>query len=245
MDFDTLSKRFAGGGVESWFDTSLGAHSGAVVLALVGLTLCFLICRFLHNRQISCGCEPIGNTQEGRWTRADGAWRETGMPSVLSGCSAALLLAQSDDWLSSAGAPGRPHACLQAGGDEHDRRGGKGNWIERRHVPNLPGEEPRPEHAANEAEPDPHQEQARAGSHDHSSDGARIGAKRDPHANLPRLLRHGVRHHAVDANDRQRQPERGEDRQQDHVESGTGVDEIVEERLDRLTSVTGWSRSTA
>jgi predicted acyltransferase len=52
VDFDTLSKRFAGGGVQSWFDTSLGAHSGAVVLALVGLTLCFVICRFLHNRQI-------------------------------------------------------------------------------------------------------------------------------------------------------------------------------------------------
>jgi predicted acyltransferase len=52
VDFDTLSKRFAGAGVESWFDTSLGAHSGAVVLALVGLTLCFLICRFLYNRQI-------------------------------------------------------------------------------------------------------------------------------------------------------------------------------------------------
>jgi predicted acyltransferase len=52
VDFDTLSKRFAGGSVESWCDTSLAAHSGEVVLALVGLTLCFLICRFLHRRQI-------------------------------------------------------------------------------------------------------------------------------------------------------------------------------------------------
>jgi len=52
VDFDTLSKRFAGGSVASWFDSSLGAHAGAVVLALVGLALCFLICRFLHQRQV-------------------------------------------------------------------------------------------------------------------------------------------------------------------------------------------------
>ena len=52
VDFDTLSKRFAGGTIASWFDASLGAHSGDVVLALVGLTLCFLICRFLYQRQI-------------------------------------------------------------------------------------------------------------------------------------------------------------------------------------------------
>ena len=52
VDFDALSKRFAGGAVESWCDTTLGAHSGSVVLALVGLTLCFLICRALHRRQI-------------------------------------------------------------------------------------------------------------------------------------------------------------------------------------------------
>jgi predicted acyltransferase len=52
VNFDTLSKRFAGGSVERWFDNSLGAHSGDVVVALVGLALCFLICRFLHRRQI-------------------------------------------------------------------------------------------------------------------------------------------------------------------------------------------------
>jgi predicted acyltransferase len=52
VDFDTLSKRFAGGSVASWFDSSLGAHAGGVVLALVGLTLCFFICRFLHRRQV-------------------------------------------------------------------------------------------------------------------------------------------------------------------------------------------------
>ena len=52
VDFDALSKRFAGGSVESWIDSSFGAHSGAVVLALVGLTLCFLICRFLNRRQV-------------------------------------------------------------------------------------------------------------------------------------------------------------------------------------------------
>ena len=52
VDFDTLSKRFAGGTVASWFDASLGAHTGDVVLALVGLMLCFLICRFLYERQV-------------------------------------------------------------------------------------------------------------------------------------------------------------------------------------------------
>jgi predicted acyltransferase len=52
VDFNTLSKRFAGGGVESWFDSRLGAHAGGVILALVGLTLCFFICRFLHRRQV-------------------------------------------------------------------------------------------------------------------------------------------------------------------------------------------------
>jgi predicted acyltransferase len=52
VDFDTLSKRFAGGTMASWFDASLGAHSSDVILALVGLTLCFLICRFLYQRQI-------------------------------------------------------------------------------------------------------------------------------------------------------------------------------------------------
>ena len=52
VDFDALSKRLAGGSVESWIDSSFGAHSGAVVLALVGLTLCFLICRFLNRRQV-------------------------------------------------------------------------------------------------------------------------------------------------------------------------------------------------
>ncbi len=52
VDFDALSKRLAGGRVELWFDTSVGAHSGDVVLALVGLALCFLICRFFYQRQI-------------------------------------------------------------------------------------------------------------------------------------------------------------------------------------------------
>ncbi len=52
VDFDALSKRFAGGDVEVWFDARMAPHAGAVVLALVGLALCFLICRFLYRRQI-------------------------------------------------------------------------------------------------------------------------------------------------------------------------------------------------
>jgi predicted acyltransferase len=52
VDFDALSKRLAGGRVGLWFDTSVAAHSGDVVIALVGLGLCFLICRFFYQRQI-------------------------------------------------------------------------------------------------------------------------------------------------------------------------------------------------
>ncbi len=48
-----------------------------------------------------------------------------------------------------------------------------------------------------------------------------------------RLLRDRVRHHAVDADDGQRQAERREDRKQDQVESRPGVDAVVEDRVER------------
>ena len=90
-----------------------------------------------------------------------------------------------------------------------------------------------PRRRCREAEGDADQEQSRAGLDDHPPDRSRIGPERDAHANLPRLLRDGVGHHAVDADDRQDQPQRGEDREQDDVETRPGVDELVEERLDR------------
>lgn len=52
VNFDTLSKRFAGKPVTTWFDQNVAAGAGAVVVALVGLVLCFAICRFLHRRQL-------------------------------------------------------------------------------------------------------------------------------------------------------------------------------------------------
>ena len=52
VDFGALSKRFAGGPVAGWLDAHVGAHTGDVLLAVVGLGICFAICRFLHRRQI-------------------------------------------------------------------------------------------------------------------------------------------------------------------------------------------------
>ena len=45
------------------------------------------------------------------------------------------------------------------------------------------------------------------------------GAQRDAHADLLRPLRHGVGHHAVDAEDRQRDCDTREDRQQQRLQS--------------------------
>ena len=52
VDFDALSTRFVGGPVAAWLDASVGPNVGAVGLALVGLLLCFLFCRFLYRRQL-------------------------------------------------------------------------------------------------------------------------------------------------------------------------------------------------
>lgn len=52
VDFDALSRRFAGGDVARWLDAMVAPHFSEVVLALVGISLCFLICRFLYRRQI-------------------------------------------------------------------------------------------------------------------------------------------------------------------------------------------------
>lgn len=52
VHFDDLSERFAGGPVAAWFDHTLAEGMGAVVLGVVGLALCFAICRFLHRRQL-------------------------------------------------------------------------------------------------------------------------------------------------------------------------------------------------
>ena len=52
VKFDDLSERFAGGPVAAWFDHTIAEGMGAVVLGVVGLLLCFAICRFLHRRQL-------------------------------------------------------------------------------------------------------------------------------------------------------------------------------------------------
>lgn len=52
VDFDALSARFVGGPVATWLDTAVAPHLGAVVVATVGMVLCFLFCRFLYRRQL-------------------------------------------------------------------------------------------------------------------------------------------------------------------------------------------------
>lgn len=52
VDFDALSKRFVGKDLMNWLNTAVTPHFGEFVLAVVGLVLCFLICRFLHKRQL-------------------------------------------------------------------------------------------------------------------------------------------------------------------------------------------------
>lgn len=52
VDFDALSARFVGGPVAEWLDAAVMPHFGAVLLATVGMVLCFLFCRFLYRRQI-------------------------------------------------------------------------------------------------------------------------------------------------------------------------------------------------
>jgi predicted acyltransferase len=52
VNFDALSKRFAGGEISGWFDAHVMPHFGDVILALVGLVLCFLICRSLYQRRL-------------------------------------------------------------------------------------------------------------------------------------------------------------------------------------------------
>lgn len=52
VDFNALSERVAGGPVAAWFDARLGRHSGEVVLAMVGLAICFWIGRLLHRKQV-------------------------------------------------------------------------------------------------------------------------------------------------------------------------------------------------
>lgn len=52
VDFNALSNRFAGGPVAAWLNTHVAEHSGDVLLALVGLGICFWICRLLHRKQV-------------------------------------------------------------------------------------------------------------------------------------------------------------------------------------------------
>ena len=68
------------------------------------------------------------------------------------------------------------------------------------------------------------------------------GAERHADADLVPLLRHGVRHHAVDADEREREPDDGEDRQQHQVESRRGELVLSQEHVQRLDFVHGLVR---
>lgn len=50
--FDQIPLRFVGGPVAEFLDRAIAPHFGGVVVALLGLALAFLICRFLHQRRI-------------------------------------------------------------------------------------------------------------------------------------------------------------------------------------------------
>ncbi|MCC6234999.1 MAG: DUF5009 domain-containing protein, partial [Verrucomicrobiales bacterium] len=52
VDFDELATRLVGKGAMAWLDTEVMPHLSGVVIALVGLVLCFLFCRFLYRRQL-------------------------------------------------------------------------------------------------------------------------------------------------------------------------------------------------
>jgi predicted acyltransferase len=52
VGFRRLAQRFAGGDLKLWLDSHVGAGAGQGLLAVVGLTLMFLLARFLYRRQI-------------------------------------------------------------------------------------------------------------------------------------------------------------------------------------------------
>ena len=52
LDFDALSARFVGGPIAEGLDALVAPHFGAVVLAVTGMVLCFLLARFLYRRRI-------------------------------------------------------------------------------------------------------------------------------------------------------------------------------------------------
>ena len=52
IEFDKLAARFAGGRIKLFFDTAVTPGVGDLVLACVGLGICFVIVRFLYQRKI-------------------------------------------------------------------------------------------------------------------------------------------------------------------------------------------------
>ena len=52
VGFRKLAPRLAGGDVQTWLDTTLGAGWGNVGIAVVGLALMLALARFLHHRQV-------------------------------------------------------------------------------------------------------------------------------------------------------------------------------------------------
>jgi hypothetical protein len=52
VEFGRLARRFAGGDVKNFFDTTLGKGSGDIVIAVVALGIVFGLARFLYRRKI-------------------------------------------------------------------------------------------------------------------------------------------------------------------------------------------------
>ncbi|MES2692722.1 MAG: DUF5009 domain-containing protein [Verrucomicrobiota bacterium] len=52
VGYRRLAQRIAGGDVKTWFDTTVGARTGDLIIAIVGLVLMLALARFLYRRQI-------------------------------------------------------------------------------------------------------------------------------------------------------------------------------------------------
>lgn len=97
----------------------------------------------------------------------------------------------------------------------------------------MTSEQTRRQKAARQPKRNADQQEPRAALHYHRRDFAGAGAERYAHANLMSLLRHRAGHHAVDSDHRQRQSQRGEDREERQVEARAGVDSFLKNTVNR------------
>src|SRR6185503_12138376 len=119
------------------------------------------------------------------------------------------------------------------------------HWIEGRHAPHLTREPASGGDTADQTDGRTSEEQTRSASEYHSRDRGPVRTQCEANADLPALLRDGGRHHAVDADNRQRQSDDGKHRQQHEIEAWCRVLVFTEysvqrhDRRHRLSLVDG------